>query len=343
MRASTSLYSAILPLRPRPVVRMGIGGYDEFGTPIEVVVGGNVVAPRVDSYPAGLESPAEALKATITPFAGIGEVVFAPLEGQDFIAAFFIGVALLLGPDFVLAPAGLVSDKGIRPGFALERVVGDLIDADAQWLKDRKERLAADAPLLVRAPILVLFLAAGLLVSRLLLVALGTTPHFVHPRVCSHARVLKGALNSYRLRVQSLDPSMRSDVMLAEDPSFVTSIGIISCLSGGFIELLREPLPTREERDLEARLNDEFIVFSTERLVVGGRCHERDIVRAFRQYYPRYRKRDMGRSADGISIDDGQIGDVIGTWNSRMGRPGERTKTGYWKGISLAPASRPPT
>ena len=128
--------------------------------------------------------------------------------------------------------------------------------------------------------------------------------------------------------------------VLAEDQGFVTSVGIISCLSGGFIELLREPLPTREERDLELKLTDEFIVFSSERLVVGGRCHERDIVAAFREYYPRYRKRDMRRSADGISIGDGQIGEVIGTWNSRMGRPGERTKTGYWKGISLA--SRPP-
>ena len=33
-----------------------------------------------------------------------------------------------------------------------------------------------------------------------------------------------------------------------------------------------------------------------ERVQVGGRCHERDIVGAFRSYYPRYRQRDMVRA-----------------------------------------------
>lgn len=278
--------------------RMGIGGFDEFGDPLEVVVGGNVVAPRATDYPSTLELPAYVAKATITPFAEWTSIIFAPLEGDDIPATFFVGVALLLGPDFVLAPAGLVSDEGIRPGFALEAVVGEVIDADAQWLKDRKENLACDAPLKVKAPIFALFLAAGLLVSRFLLLAL-------------------------------------------EDPSFVTSTGIISCIGGGFLELLREQLPTREERDLENVLTDEFMIFSADALVVGGRCHEREIVAAFRKRHPRYRKRDMSRTVDGVSVDDDQIGDLVGKWNMRMGRPGDRTKTGYWKGISLAPAPVP--
>ena len=33
-------------------------------------------------------------------------------------------------------------------------------------------------------------------------------------------------------------------------------------------------------------------------------------------------------------ISDDQIGDLVGKWNAQMGRPGERTKTGLWKGIS---------
>ena len=67
------------------------------------------------------------------------------LETVDLAAALTVGLALQLGPDFLLAPAGLVSDEGIRPGFALEEVVGSLIDADAQWLVDRREKLAAQA------------------------------------------------------------------------------------------------------------------------------------------------------------------------------------------------------
>ena len=273
---------------------MGIGGFDEFGDAIDVVVGGNVVTPRPSSFPSSLSSPAAAANAAITPLTDISDTIFQPLELGDGIAAVLVGFALLLGPDFLLAPAGLVSDEGIRPGYTLEAVVGDIVDADAQWLKDRKENLAADAPVKVRAPIFALFIAAGLLVSRFLLVAL-------------------------------------------EDSSFVTSVGIISCLGGGFLEIAREPLPTREERDLDRLLTDEFLTFSADRLVVGGRCHERDIVAAFRQYYPRYKLRDMRRSADGVSLDDDTIGDLVGPWNARMGRPGQRTSTGYWKGISVAP------
>ena len=277
---------------------MGIGGFDEFGDPIEVTVGGNVVEAPPTNFPQLLEVPAvAATKATITPFASFGQIVFAPTELNDIIAAFFLGIALLLGPDFVLAPAGLVSDRGIRPGYSLEAVVGSVLDPNAQWLKDRKENLAADAPLKVRAPIFLLFVAAGLLVNRLLLVAL-------------------------------------------EDPSFVISLGICSCIGGGFLEIIREPLPTREERDFDVRLRDEFLLFSTDRLQVGWseRCHERDIVAAFRLFYPKYRYSDMSRYADGMSVSDDLIKDQVRAWNTKMGRPGERTATGYWKGVSVASA-----
>ena len=178
-----------------------------------------------------LEQPAElAKKATITPFPDWASIVFAPSETGDLIAAVFVGTALLLGPDFLLAPAGIVSDDGIRPGFALERVVGELIDGDAQWLRDRRERLAADAPLKVRLPIWLLFVAAGLLVERLLLVAF-------------------------------------------EDSSFVTSIGICACIGGGLLEVIREPLPTREERDTRAALDVEYMAWAAD-LERGGRTSQ---------------------------------------------------------------------
>ena len=54
------------------------------------------------------------------------------------------------GPDFLLAPAGFVSDDGIRPWYQLERVLGEILTPDAPWLRDRKEGLAADAPLAVK-------------------------------------------------------------------------------------------------------------------------------------------------------------------------------------------------
>ena len=267
---------------------------DVFGDPIQITVGGNLVEAKASNFPDVLEGPASYSKATITPFADFGSIVFAPMEPNDAIAAVFIGIALMLGPDFLLAPTGLISDdNGIRPGYALERVVGGVIDAEAPWLKDRDEGLQSDAPLSVRLPIFALFVAAGLLVNRLLLVAL-------------------------------------------EDSSFVISLGICSCIGGGLLEVIRKPLPTRAERDLERRLADEFLLFSTDRLAVGGRCHESDIVRAFRQYYPRYRYADMERSTDGVSLSDASITASVRRWNIAMGRPAERTSTGYWKGISVA-------
>lgn len=260
-------------------------------------VGGNVVVPPPSTFPATLEiGPASASTlrpATITPFADWGASFFAELQPQDGVAAVFLGVALLLGPDFLLAPAGLVSDRGIRPGFALEGALGRMLQPDAQWVKDRDEDLAASAPLAVRLPVLLLCIAGGLLLDRLLVVAL-------------------------------------------EDTTFVISVGICACIGGGLLEVIREPRPTREERDLKLQLEAEFLAFSASRLEVGGRCHETEIVRAFRKFYPRYRSRDMGRTADGVSLSDDRISDALSVWNRQMGRPGERTSSGYWKGISLA-------
>ena len=163
-----------------------------------------------------------------------------------------LGIALQLGPDFLLAPAGLVADKGgLRPGRLLEEAIGALVSPEAQWLRDRREELAASAPLAIRALVFVIFAAAALPVGRLL-------------------------------------------QLVVEDQNFVVSTGICACIGGGFLELIREPLPTREERDTDRKLLDEFVAFASERMVPGGRCHENDIVREFRLFYPRYRRRPLG-------------------------------------------------
>ena len=254
------------PLRPAAQPRVAIPRMefvDLFPDPVELRVGGNIVEAKPATFPLQLSQPDSFKAATITAFPDMGYTIFAPIQGSDLVATVFIGIALCLGPDFALAPAGLVSNEGIRPGFGLERVVGEILTPDAQWLKDRKEKLAADAPLQVRALVLLPFLAAGLLVNRLLLVAL-------------------------------------------EDQTFVISLGIISCIGGGLLEIIREPRPTRAERDLEALLTEEFLVFSVDGLQTGAsvRCHEREIVAAFRQFYPKYRSRDMSRSSDGVSVPD---------------------------------------
>jgi hypothetical protein len=80
------------------------------------------------------------------------------------------------------------------------------------------------------------------------------------------------------------------------------------------------------------------MVFSVERLEVGtsARCHEREVVAAFRSFYPKYRSRDMERSTDGVSVPDDILADLVRGWNTQMGRPGVRTSSGFWKGIKVA-------
>ena len=267
---------------------------DLFPDPIPVTVGGNIVEAPPTRFPTDLTTPDEAFaKATITPYVDASSVLFAPLETSDAVAALFLGVAVLFGPDFFLAPAGLVSDKGIRPGFELEKAFGSLITPNDQWLRDRREGLAGNAPLTVRFPVFVICIFGGLMLDRLLLVAL-------------------------------------------ESSSFVISAAICAAFGASLLEVIRKPLQTREERELSVKLNDEFLIFSAERLAVGGRCHESEIVSAFREYFPRYRRSDMSRTTDGVSVPDDQIGDLVRMWNRSMGGPGERTPRGFWKGISLA-------
>lgn len=208
------------------------------------------------------------------------------------------GLALHLGPDFILAPAGLVSERGIRPGRAAEALLGGLVSPNACWLRDRREGLCSDAPLDVALPVAAGFGALGLLAERLLLYSF-------------------------------------------EDASFVVSIGICACFGCALLEVIREPIPSRAEREaLEAR-QAEFLVFADQRLERGGRCHERDVIRAFRDFYPCYRRADISGTTNGVrSPSDIEVGRLVRSWNSRLGVPGERTTAGFYKGFSVAPQQR---
>jgi len=55
-----------------------------------------------------------------------------------------------------------------------------------------------------------------------------------------------------------------------EDASFVVAIGICSVFGGGLLEVVRDPLSTREERELQERRRDEFGVFAVDKLQRGA-------------------------------------------------------------------------
>ena len=71
-------------------------------------VGGNQVVAPSTSFPSLLDAPDAFKPAIVTPFPDFASVVFGELGATDLAAAAILGIALYLGPDFLLAPAGLV-------------------------------------------------------------------------------------------------------------------------------------------------------------------------------------------------------------------------------------------
>jgi hypothetical protein len=55
-----------------------------------------------------------------------------------------------------------------------------------------------------------------------------------------------------------------------EDASFVVAIGVCSVFGGGLLEVIRDPLSTREERELQETRREEFLVFAAENLERGA-------------------------------------------------------------------------
>ena len=49
----------------------------------------------------------------------------------------------------------------------------------------------------------------------------------------------------------------------------------------------------------------------------------------------RYRFADMQASADGTSLTDARVAELVRTWNAAAGSPATRTPAGYWKGLSV--------
>jgi hypothetical protein len=261
-------------------------------------VGGYKYTTPVNAFPVDMQAPESVEAMARTPLPDFTDSFFAPFEGADLLAGVLLGIGLMLGPDFLLAPSGLVSNEGIRPGFNFESVIGNIVTPDEQWLKDRKEKLASEVPLKVRALVILPFLLAGLLADRLITVALDG------------------------------------------DQTFALSFGIISVFLGSGIEIARDPLPTRAERDLNAKLRLQFSKFADKRLRTrpSGRSEDALIVEAFRELYKEYRYEDMRRTVDGTSVANRQIAELIEEWNQQMGRPGKRSTYGFWKGIELAPS-----
>ena len=43
----------------------------------------------------------------------------------------------------------------------------------------------------------------------------------------------------------------------------------------------------------------------------------------------------MGRALDGVSLEDKAVAGQLREWNRREGRPGERTSSGFYKGVGV--------
>jgi hypothetical protein len=87
----------------QPRVLMALQVVDLFPDP--PTVGGNAVVPPPSRFPAALEvGPLDETfsRATLTPFPTFVEVVSSPLQPIDIVAGVLLGIALLLGPDFLL-------------------------------------------------------------------------------------------------------------------------------------------------------------------------------------------------------------------------------------------------
>ena len=143
--------------------------------------------PPPTAFPIELESPLSvAPRPVLTPDAKISAsglrsaypasssspdlvaTLIAPLTPIDCVAAALLAIAIYLGPDALFAPLGYAPD--FRLGLDIECAVGRLGDPSADWIRDREEKLAADAPIAVRAAAYVVCAVSGLLTERLLLV-----------------------------------------------------------------------------------------------------------------------------------------------------------------------------
>tara|TARA_B110001452_G_scaffold199527_1_gene169481 strand:- start:981 stop:1784 length:804 start_codon:yes stop_codon:yes gene_type:complete len=236
------------------------------------------------------------VRAASTPVPLLEVLATAPTP-LDLLLSSLLATGLWLGPDFLLAPAGLALE--LRLGYRTEALVGRILSS-GEWLDDRAEGLAAPAPAVVRATTVALCASAGFVLERLL----------------------------------SSSGSEQAALYL----------GASTCIWGGLYEVARPKLKTRDERELEATRQSEFLEFAEAKLRSSDRpadtVHETEVVRAFRRYYPKY------RAERGVS--DKELFDLMRRWMSvprRQLLPGgaigaprmmtTRSAAGYYSSITL--------
>ena len=95
---------------------------------------------------------------------------------------------------------------------------------------------------------------------------------------------------------------------VAASDTVVFYLGASTSIWGGLFEVARPRLRTRSQEEQRRAWEADFARFAEARLTASGTCHETEIVRAFRRYYPKYRA--------GRGITDSDIFDLMRRWMS---------------------------
>lgn len=121
----------------------------------------------------------------------------------------------------------------------------------------------------------------------------------------------------------------RGLLLAIDSKMFVASVGGSLAIAAVFFELIRPPLESRADHEQRQAEYGEFEQFARAQLerATGASCHETDIVRSFRTFYPKY------RAASG-KISDTDIEGMMRRWGRF-----ERSPAGYYKGIALKPSA----
>ena len=107
--------------------------------------------------------------------------------------------------------------------------------------------------------------------------------------------------------------------------------GMGACVAAAVYEVGRpERLSVEEAQVLEAQWQD-FARFADASLARGGRCHETEVFRAFRRTYGRYRSEE--------ALSDSRLRDMIRNWGGGGRGGAERSRTGWYKNLSLRSAT----
>lgn len=213
-------------------------------------------------------------------------VVLTTLQPIDVIGSVLIAYALAVGPGPWLAPLGIGTN--VRPTRQVALFIARATRQESEpWALDVQDGFSYELPLPILVLMGVTFVLTGLVIERVLLLALDDSVMFVFS--------LAGSL----------------------------------AIAAAFFELIRPPLESRadyEQRQLEYSEFEQFASAQLER-TPGASCHETDIVRSFRTFYPKY------RAASG-KISDTDIEGMMRRWGKF-----ERSPAGYYKGIALKPSA----